>query len=147
MNVFKFSLTSFVTVTLLMVPIALNFHVARANAENPLARAKAKNPLARTTQANIDPTEASDDTEVQSFELTKRGWIAQSEGNKETAAVYYIQALELNRENAYAYASLATLAGYTPEGIDLMETAAKLFQQQGKEKEYQAAIEWLNEGK
>jgi Tfp pilus assembly protein PilF len=113
---------------------ALPLNAARANAENPLAR---------TTQPNIDRTEAEDDTEDQSFELTKRGWIAQREGNEEAAAAYYLQALELDRENAYAYASLATLAGYTPEGIDLMETAAKLFQQQGKEKEYQAAIEWL----
>jgi tetratricopeptide (TPR) repeat protein len=165
LNNFKIGQISIATIlfsTLAALPIALNFHIGRADALiTEDVRGFTQNPLART-QPNVvggaallaEPlpqqkenlTEVADGHKAQSLEYVQRGWNAQKRGDAETAIGYYQQALEVDPENAYAFAAVAMLVGHCAEGHTLMQTAVELFDKQGNLDGCAAANEWLNEG-
>jgi tetratricopeptide (TPR) repeat protein len=146
MNVFKFSLTSFLTATLLVVPIALNLHIDRANALIiGDVRSSTHNPLApsKSNENNIEDVAASD-RKAQSLHYVELGWNAHQKGDRETALAYYQKALEIYDENAYAFAAVAILIGHSEQGNTCMRAAAELFERQGDREGYDGAMAWLN---
>jgi hypothetical protein len=146
MNVFKFSLTSFLTATLLVVPIALNFHIDRANAESPGGIGMIKD----ITEAIADrnPLAPADTSEVsaerqQAILYTVKGIDAQTAGNPKVALDNYGKAVEADPSFGYPYLFVGQLIGDSAIGIECVKFSLSLFKEQNDKDGYNAAIELL----
>jgi cytochrome c-type biogenesis protein CcmH/NrfG len=80
-----------------------------------------------------------------SMEYVQLGVQAHKSGDDAQAALYYYEALKLDKTNAYAYMGAAMLAGATKDGVICMKAAAMLFRDQDNAKGYKLATAWLRQ--